>query len=108
MYVWELHQSFIQGNIHNVKRNEVENVKLSKLELKSFSGNYEEWQSFWDNFESVVNRNTEISRIQEFPYLKSCAAGAAESATTGLSLSLKIITKLPLIFLETDLVNHSC
>ena len=108
--MWELHQSFIQGNIHNVKRNEVENVKLSKLELKSFSGNYEEWQSFWDNFESVVNRNTEISRIQEFTYLKSCVTGAAESAIiiTGLSLSRKIITKLPLIFLETDLVNHSC
>ena len=83
-------------------------MKLSKLELKSFSGNYEEWQSFWDNFESAVNRNTEISRIQEFTYLKSCVTGAAESAITGLPLSLKIITKLPLIFLETDLVNHSC
>ena len=68
----ELHQSFIQGNIHNVKRNEVENVKLSKQELKSFSGNDEEWQSFWDNIESAVNRNTEISRIQKFTSFILC------------------------------------
>ena len=99
--------SFSQIN-NNLKSNEGSKLKLPKLELKSFSGNYEEWQSFWDNFESAVNRNTEISRIQEFTYLKSCVTGAAESAITGLPLSLKIITKLPLIFLETDLVNHSC
>ena len=107
MYMRELHQSFIQGNIHNVKRNEVENVKLSKLELKSFSGNYEEWQSFWDNIESAVNRNTEIQESKNSLH-SFCVTGATESAITGLPLSLKVITKLPLIFLETDLVNHSC
>ena len=62
-------------------------MKLPKLELKSFSGNYEEWQSFWDTFESAVNRNTDISRIQKFTYLKSCVTGAAESAITGLPLT---------------------
>ena len=72
-------------------------MKLPKLELKSFSFNYEEWQSFWDTFESAVNRNTNISRIQKFTYLKSLGC-----------LLLKIITKLPLIFSEIDLVNHSC
>ena len=62
-------------------------MKLPKLELKSFSGNYEEWRSFWDTFESAVNRNTDISRIQKFTYLKSCVTGAAESAITGLPLT---------------------
>ena len=62
-------------------------MKLPKLELKSFSGNYEEWQSFWDTFESAVNRNTDISRIQKVIYLKSCVTGAGESAITGLPLT---------------------
>ena len=57
---------------NNVKSNEGAKVKLPKLELKSFSGNYDEWQNFWDIFESAVNRNTDISRIQKFTYLKSC------------------------------------
>ena len=59
-------------------------MKLPKLELKSFSGNYEEWQSFRDNFEFAVNRNTDISRIQQFTCLKSFVTGAAESAITAL------------------------
>ena len=62
-------------------------MKLPKLELKSFSGNYEEWQSFWETFESAINRNTDISRIQKFTYLKSRVIGVAESAITGLSLT---------------------
>ena len=62
-------------------------MKLPKLELKSFSVNYEEWQSFWKTFESAINRNTDISRIQKFTYLKSRVIGAAESAITGLPLT---------------------
>ena len=27
--------------------------------------NYNKWQSFWDMFEFVVNRNIDISRIQK-------------------------------------------
>ena len=78
--------SFSQCN-NNVKSNEGAKVKLPKLELKSFSGNYDEWQNFWDIFESAVNRNTDISRIQKFTYLKSWMTGAAESAITGLPLT---------------------
>jgi len=62
-------------------------VKLPKLDLKSFSGSYEEWHSFWDTFESAINKNTDISRIQKFSYLKSRVTGAAESAITGLPLT---------------------
>ena len=78
--------SFSQIN-NNVKSNEGVKVKLPKLESKSFSGNYEEWQSFWDTFESAVKRNTDISRIQKFTCLKSCVTGVAESAITGLPLT---------------------
>ena len=45
--------------------------------------NYNKWQSFWDMFEFVANRNIDISRIQKNSptvYLKSWETGAAKSA----------------------------
>ena len=51
--------SFSQIN-NSVKSNKGVKVKLPKVELKSFSGKYEEWQSFWDTFKFAVNRNTDI------------------------------------------------
>ena len=66
----------------------------------------EEWQSFWDTFESAVNRNTDISRIQKFTYLKSCVTGVAESAITGLPLTEDNYETA--IEIEIDLVNQSC
>ena len=62
-------------------------MKLPKLELKSFSGNYQEWQSYWDTFQSAVDGNPSISPIEKFTYLKSCVISNAESAIAGLSLT---------------------
>ena len=76
----------IQGNA-NYKNAESAKVKLPKLELKSFSGNYQEWQSFWDTFQSAVDGNTSISPIEKFTYLKSCVTSNAESAIAGLTLT---------------------
>ena len=76
----------IHGN-DNSKNAESAKVKLPKLELESFSGNYQEWQSFWDTFQSAVDGNTSISPIEKFTYLKSCVTSNAESAIAGLSLT---------------------
>ena len=62
-------------------------MKLPKLELKSFSRNYQEWQGFWDTFQSAVDGNTGISAFEKFTYLKSCATSNAESAIAGLPLT---------------------
>ena len=72
---------------NNSKNTKSAKVKLPKLELKSFSDNYQEWQSVWDTFESAVVRNTGISRIEKFTYLKSCETGTAQSAIAGLPLT---------------------
>ena len=62
-------------------------MKLPKLERKSFSGNYQEWQSFWDTFQSALDGNPSILPIEKFTYLKSCVTSNAESAIAGLSLT---------------------
>ncbi|XP_044167481.1 uncharacterized protein LOC114949922 [Acropora millepora] len=73
--------------ISNTGNTESAKVKLPKIELKSFSGNYQEWQGFWDTFQSAVGGNTSISGIEKFTYLNSCVTSNAESATPGLPLT---------------------
>ena len=84
-------------------------MKLSKLELSHFQATTRNGRVS-GTIKFLNQRLTETLRYQESKNsLHSfCRTGAAESAITGLPLSLKIITKLPFIFLETDLVNHSC
>ena len=46
-------------------------MKLPKLALPSFDGNYTRWLTFWDSYESAVHKNPELSDIDKFTYLKS-------------------------------------
>ena len=46
-------------------------VKLPKLELTKFDGNILNWQVFWDQFNSSIHLNNNISDIDKFSYLLS-------------------------------------
>lgn len=46
-----------------------ENIKLPKIQLPKFDGNYECWLEYRDSFESLINQNSGISSIQKFHYL---------------------------------------
>lgn len=54
-------------------------VHLPKMNLPTFSGAYEEWQSFEDVFVSLIHRNTRLSDVQKLHYLKSCVTGEAKN-----------------------------
>ena len=62
-------------------------IKLPKLDMASFAGDKLRWIEFWDSFESSVNKNTKLSAIEKFSYLRSKLTGEARSAISGLSLS---------------------
>lgn len=49
----------------------VSQLRLSKIELPSFSGKVEDWYSFYDTFEKLINANSGLSAIQKFHYLRS-------------------------------------
>ncbi|XP_026747883.1 uncharacterized protein LOC113508909 [Trichoplusia ni] len=53
-------------------------VRLPRIQLPSFSGNYEDWPTFQDLFISLVHENTAISDVQKLHYLKSSVTGEAE------------------------------
>ncbi|KOC59889.1 hypothetical protein WH47_10530 [Habropoda laboriosa] len=52
-------------------------VQLPKINLPTFSGNYEDWPGFADQFRSAVHDNVRISDCKKLTYLRSCLKGEA-------------------------------
>ena len=46
-------------------------AKLPKLEVKKFSGRLQDWQEFWDSFQSSIDGNESLSAVDKFSYLKN-------------------------------------
>ena len=46
-------------------------ARLPKLEEKKFSGRIQEWQQFWDTFESTIDKNESLTAVDKFAYLRS-------------------------------------
>ena len=62
-------------------------VKLPKLEVRKFSGKLEEWQEFWDSFESAIHSNDSLSNVDKFFYLKGLLLEPVRSAIAGFALT---------------------
>ncbi|XP_067211617.1 uncharacterized protein [Linepithema humile] len=50
---------------------------LSPIKIPSFFGNFEEWESFCDRFQSLIINNTEISAFARMHFLTSSLTGRA-------------------------------
>lgn len=65
----------------------VPSVKLPKLNLKKFRGDITTWSTFWDTFESSIDKNPTLSSIDKFNYLNSLLEHTAADAIAGLTLT---------------------
>lgn len=52
-------------------------VKLPRIELPTFDGNYEEWTAFYDAFISLIHNNSNLSNVNKMHYLRSSLQGTA-------------------------------
>ncbi|XP_051159293.1 uncharacterized protein LOC127280380 [Leptopilina boulardi] len=52
-------------------------IKLPRIDLPKFNGNYLEWQNFKDMFESMIASEHDLADVQKMQYLKSCLEGEA-------------------------------
>jgi len=52
-------------------------VRLEPISLPTFTGNIQDWQSFYDCFRVMVHEDTGFSSAQRFYYLRSHLTGAA-------------------------------
>ncbi|XP_045450171.1 uncharacterized protein LOC123658924 [Melitaea cinxia] len=62
----------------SVGQNNLINVRLPKITIPTFSGNYIEWTSFRDLFVSLIHNNASLDNVQKLHYLKSHLSGEAE------------------------------
>lgn len=62
-------------------------VKLPRIAIPTFSGNYTEWQSFYDLFTSLIHNNNHLDDVQKLHYLKSSLSGDAETLLRGVAVT---------------------
>ncbi|XP_074611009.1 uncharacterized protein LOC141865576 [Acropora palmata] len=67
--------------VHNMK------AKLPKLKVKRFNGRLQDWQEFWDSFQSSIDGNDNLSAVDKFSYLKSLVQEPARSTIAGFALT---------------------
>ena len=62
-------------------------VKLPKLEIVKFKGDYTKWQSFIESFKAAIHSSATLSNIDKFSYLRCYVARDAFNTIEGLSLT---------------------
>lgn len=68
-----------------VAQKSVHEIKLPKIALPEFDGNYLDWTAFYDTFVSLVDSDPNISNVNKMHHLKRCLKGTA----------LSLINRLP-------------
>ena len=63
------------------------NINFPLLDIKKFSGDVTEWQTFFDSFEVAVHSNNKLSSIKKMNYLLRYLTGEALKTIQGLKLS---------------------
>ncbi|UYV72251.1 hypothetical protein LAZ67_9002346 [Cordylochernes scorpioides] len=58
-------------------------VKLPKLTMERFYGEISQWLNFWNAFDSSINRNEHLTKIDKFNYLKAYLGGTAAQTVEG-------------------------
>ena len=72
----------VQDNRHNNIR-----VKMPELKLCEFKGDVEEFQTFWDKFQALVHRRTDLEKVVKMTYLMDCLKGPALATIAGYNES---------------------
>ena len=62
-------------------------IKLPKLTIPPFEGDITKWTPFWDSYDSAIHRNSSLTEIDKFNYLRSLLRGTARESVAGLMLT---------------------
>nr|XP_042909442.1 uncharacterized protein LOC110282014 [Parasteatoda tepidariorum] len=62
-------------------------ISLPKLTLPKYFGDPCLWLEFWAQFEDAVHKNTELSNVEKFHYLKNSLGGLALNSIKGFCLT---------------------
>ncbi|XP_053686518.1 uncharacterized protein LOC128736060 [Sabethes cyaneus] len=71
---------------HNASASPLSDLKLPRMNVPVFSGNYIDWQSFYDLFDSLVHQNPTLKDSQKLYFLKTNLTGEAASLISHLKI----------------------
>ena len=85
-------QNFMQAHEASTSLNQtqvsrVSRVKLPTIQISPFDGSYENWLTFHDTFNSLIDSDDSLSDIQKFHYLRSSLKGEAANLIQSLETS---------------------
>ena len=75
------------GSAHSSRLSSRPTVKLPKLYINKYDGEISLWQEFWDQFQTAIHENFELSKTEKLTYLKSYLVGPAARAIAGLKIT---------------------
>ena len=78
---------FIPQVVSSLTSHQNHSIKLPQIDIKKFSGDVTEWQTFFDSFEVAVHSNSKLSNIEKMNHLLSYLTGEALKTVQGLKLS---------------------
>ncbi len=78
--------SQLEPNVSIGNGNSSKNVRLPKVSLPNFDGNYRNWASFYDLFRSMIHENSNLSNVERYQYLLSSLSGEALALVKGLPM----------------------
>ncbi|XP_073961651.1 uncharacterized protein [Choristoneura fumiferana] len=64
-------------------------VKLPRIQPPVFSGNYEDWPTFQDLFESLIHNNKTLTDVMKLHFLKNSVSGEAYSLLKNIQVTNK-------------------
>ena len=81
-------------------------AKLPKLQVKKFNIRLQDWQKFWDSFQSSIDRNNNLFAVNKFSYLKSLVQERVRSTIEGIVLTA-VNSDTPVQALKKQWKGHS-
>lgn len=73
--------------LHNSFSQEHDDIKLPKINIPQFTGNYQDWTSFHDLFVSLIHNKEKVAKVNKLHYLKSYLTGEPEQLLKHLSVT---------------------
>ena len=73
--------------MQDVRRQTRQGFKLSKMNIQVFSGEYLQWNSFWDLFSASVHTNETITDAQRLQYFEASLKGDAAKIIGHLTIT---------------------
>jgi hypothetical protein len=86
-YFPEVERPASSPNSINSSSSTCSNLRLPKLSLRTFDGNFSEWTSFIQFFDNAIHSRPELARIEKFQYLISSLTGGPLNLVKAITLS---------------------